>query len=194
MKKSEELEILKEQLENLYIHVRREYKKKWKRDLPLEEILFDRWERARELGFGDKTSIYHNSYVYGKVKVGKNTWIGPFTILDGTGGISIGDNCSISSGVQIYSHNSVKWALSKGKEKYEMKPVKIESYCFIGPNSIIKSGITIGKHSVVGASSFVNKNVKPFSIVAGNPIKVIGKVSFRNNKVELSYFKYGKNK
>ncbi len=194
MKKTEDLDILKEQFKKLYIQVRKEYKKKWKRDLPVEEILFDRWERAKELGFGEKTSIYHNSYVYGKVKVGKNTWIGPFTILDGTGGISIGDNCSISSGVQIYSHNSVKWAVSNGKEKYELKPVKIGNFCFIGPGSIIRNGVTIGKHSVVGALSFVNKDIKPFSIVAGNPARVIGKVSFENKKAVFSYLKDKKEK
>lgn len=194
MKKSEELDILKEQFKKLYIQVNKEYKKKWNRDLPIEEVIFDRWERAKALGFGEKTSIYHNSYVYGKVKVGKNSWIGPFTILDGTGEITIGDNCSISSGVHIYTHNSVKWAVSNGKEKYEKKTVKIGNYCFIGPNSIIKNGITIGEHSVIGALSFVNKDVEPYSIVAGNPVKVIGKVSLKNNKVVLSYFKNGKEK
>src|SRR5689334_8815815 len=83
----------------------------WDRDLPYEELLFDRWERARHLGFGEGTSIYHLSYVYGQVSVGRNTWIGPFTVLDGSGGLTIGDWCSISAGVQIYSHDSVTRAL-----------------------------------------------------------------------------------
>lgn len=187
MKKISEIKSLEEQLQKLILHLRSECKKKWKRDLPIEELLSDRWEKAKELGFGKNTSIYNNSYVYGEVKVGKNTWIGPFTILDGTGGLSIGDNCSISSGVQIYSHNSVKWAISKGKEAYEKKAVKIENYCFIGPNSVIKNGVFIGKHSVVGALSFVNKDVEPYSIVAGNPAKKIGKVEIKNNKVKLVY-------
>ena len=61
------------------------------RDLPLDEMLFDRWERARSLGFGPGASIYHNSYVYGDVRVGAGTWVGPFTILDGSGGLGVGD-------------------------------------------------------------------------------------------------------
>ena len=74
---------------------------RWNRDLPLEELLFDRWERARYLGFGAGASIYHTSYVFGDVRVGANTWIGPLTVLEGSGGLTIGAHCSISSGVQI---------------------------------------------------------------------------------------------
>ena len=48
------------------------------------------------------------------VTVGAGTWIGPNTLLDGTGGLSIGASCSISAGVQIYTHDSVMWALSGG--------------------------------------------------------------------------------
>src|SRR4051794_1142773 len=78
--------------------LREDVRSRFARDLPLEEMLFDRWERAKSLGFGEKTSIYHNSYVYGDVSVGANTWIGPFTLLDGSGGLKIGSFCSISSG------------------------------------------------------------------------------------------------
>jgi acetyltransferase-like isoleucine patch superfamily enzyme len=165
-------------------------KQDWKRDLPFEELLFDRWKRAESLGFGKGASIYHNSYVYGDVKVGENTWIGPLTLLDGSGGLEIGEYCSISAGVQIYSHNSVKWAVSKGTASVERTAVKIESYCFIGPNSIIKNGVSIGKHSVVGAMSFVNKNIPPFSIVGGSPCKKLGAVKLlEGNRVEFEYFR-----
>src|SRR5438132_9780956 len=107
-------------------------RKRWDRDLPIEELLYDRWERARALGFGEGSSIYHNSYVYGRVSVGANTWIGPMTLLDGSGGLSIGDYCSISAGVQIYTHDTVKWALSGGTAEYERAPVVIGSNCHIG--------------------------------------------------------------
>ena len=84
------------------------------RDLPFEELVFDRWERARSLGFGEGASIYHNAYVFGDVTVGAGTWIGPFVMLDGSGGLEIGATCSISTGVHIYTHDTVRWALSGG--------------------------------------------------------------------------------
>ena len=85
---------LQEQLIELYRDIRSGFREKWKRSLPFyEEVLGDkaRWERAEFLNFGKDASIYESSYVYGNVKVGKNTWVGPFTILDGSGGLEIGE-------------------------------------------------------------------------------------------------------
>lgn len=164
------------ELREIYNRLRTRINNDWKRDLPLEELLFDRWERAKHLGFGEGSSIYHNSYVYGDVKVGVMTWIGPFTLLDGGGGLEIGDFCSISSGVQIYTHDSVRWAVSGGRIPYESAPVKIGNCCHIGAQSVIAKGVTVGEHSIVGACSFVNRDVRPYSIVAGVPARLIGAV------------------
>ncbi|MBW2339817.1 MAG: acyltransferase [Deltaproteobacteria bacterium] len=161
---------------------------KWNRDLPLEELLFDRWERAQKLGFGEDTSIYHNSYVFGDVNVGNNTWIGPFTILDGSGGLEIGSNCSISSGVQIYSHDTVMWALSEGKAEYERRPVRIGNCCYIGSQTVITKGVTIGNHTVIGALSLVSKDIPDNSIAMGAPARIVGEVvRDKKGKVELRY-------
>lgn len=142
------------------------------RHLPLDEESDDRFERAKSLGFGKGSSIYHNSYVYGDVQVGENTWIGPFTLLDGTGGLKIGSNCSISAGVQIYTHDTVKWAISGGKEPYEHAPVEIGDNCYIGPSAIISKGVKIGSGSIVGANSFVNEDVFSGTMVAGSPAEI----------------------
>lgn len=151
-------------------------RERFDRDLPLEELLFDRWERARSLGFGEATSIHHNSYVYGSVEVGRSTWIGPFTILDGSGGLKIGSFCSISAGVQIYTHDSVKWAVSGGRAEYERAPVTIGDACYIGSQSVIAKGVTIGEHSVIGSCSFVNRDIPPYSVAFGAPCRVAGRV------------------
>lgn len=163
-----------EALKGIYETLRMEMQKKFQRDLPLVELLFDRWERAEALGFGKRTSIYHSSYVYGDVSVGENTWIGPFTILDGTGGLKIGSFCSISAGVQIYTHDSMKWAITGGEAPYELAPVRVGSRCYIGPNSIISKGVTIGDGSIVGAGSLVVSDIPPKSKAWGSPAKVEG--------------------
>ena len=149
---------------------------KYNRTLPFGDYFIDRWEKARGLGFGEGTSIYDNVLVLGDVKVGKNTWIGPNVVLDGSGELEIGSNCSISSGAQIYSHDSVKWAISGGKEKYEYAKTIIEDNCYIAPNVIIQKGITIGKGSIIGVNSFVNKDIPKGSKAFGTPIEIKGRV------------------
>ena len=91
-------------------------KDKFDRGLPFADCFVDRWEKAEALGFGKGTSIYDSSLVLGDVKVGENSWIGPNTVLDGSGGLEIGSNCSISAGVQIYSHDSVSRSIVTGKQ------------------------------------------------------------------------------
>jgi len=149
------------------------YQTKYNRALPFNEMVFDRWTKAKKLGFGEGSSIYDSALVFGKVSVGKNTWIGPNTILDGSGGLEIGDNCSISAGVQIYSHDSVEWAISGGKETYKYAKTKIGSNCYIAPNVIISKGIEIQDGTIVGANSFVNKSFPKNSKIGGNPAKLL---------------------
>ena len=163
-----------EELKGLYNSLRTKMKRKWGRDLPFDELLFNRWDRAENLGFGKGASIYHNSYVYGDVTVGEHTWIGPFTILDGTGVLNIGSYCSISAGVQIYTHDSVDWAISGGKAEYEKSPTIIGNNCYIGPNAVITKGVTIGDGCVIGANSLINGNVPSGSRAFGSPYKIDG--------------------
>lgn len=172
---------------DLHQSLRDEVKEKWNRSLPFADELFDRWERAEHLGFGEESSIYDSSIVIGDVKVGKKTWIGPFTLLDGSGGITIGSYCSISTGVQILTHDSVKWALTGGTKPYERCETIIEDCCYIGGNTILNKGVRIGAHSLIGASSLVNRDVPPFSIAFGTPCRVHGKVQIKDGDVELIY-------
>ena len=175
-------------LKRLFFYKRGKLKRKFNRTLPANELFTDRWEKAKFLGFGEGTSIYDSSCVFGNVKVGKDTWVGPFTVLDGSGNLEIGSNCSISAGVHIYTHQTVLWAISGGKEGYDYKPVSIGDNCFIGPQSIIQFGVTIGKHCIVAANSFVNKDVPEYSVAGGNPAKIIGRIEIdTNGKPEIKY-------
>lgn len=167
---------------NLHRTLRGMMKAKWNRALPFGDELFDRWERARFLGFGHGASIYDTSIVLGDVKVGEGTWVGPFTVLDGRGGLQIGRFCSIAAGVQIYTHDTVEWALTGGKAQEKFEPTRIGNCCYIGPMSVVGRGITIGDHSVVGANSFVKDNVPPSSIVGGSPARLLGRVELVGEK------------
>jgi len=174
-------------LQRLYELLRAEKREKWDRDLPFDELMFDRWERARSFGFGEGSSIYHSSLVYGRVDVGKKTWIGPHTLLDGTYGLTIGAFCNISAGVHIYSHDTVQWVLSSGEIPKEGSPVTIGDCTYIGPQSVIARGVTIGDHVVIGACSFVNRDIPPFTVAVGAPCRAIGRVEQRDGHFDLVY-------
>lgn len=177
-----------EMLRRFHEERREFYRERWHRCLPFADQIVDRWEKAKFLGFGKGTTIYDGSLVYGDVKVGANTWIGPFTILDGSGGLVIGSNCSISAGVQIYTHDTVMWALSGGRLPYEREGVRIGNNCYIGPMAIIAKGVIIGDHCLVGANSIVNKSLPPYSIAYGSTCKIVGRVILAaDGNVELAY-------
>lgn len=176
-----------DELRELHRRLDAEMRERWKRSLPLDELLSDRWERARTLGFGEGASIYASSYVYGEVVVGAGTWIGPFTLLDGSGGLEIGESCSISAGVQIYSHDTVRWALTGGAHAPERSPVRIGDRCFIGSQAVIARGVTIGDQCVVGAHSFVNCDLPARSIAVGAPARVVGRVDVHGDEVDLIF-------
>lgn len=154
--------------------LKRRTKSLWNRSLPLSESFSDRWDRANELGFGEGSNIYDSSYVYGDVQVGKDTWIGPYTLLDGTGGLSIGSHSTISAGVQIYSHDSVRRTLSGGKDPIELAPTRIGSRCYLGPNVVVAKGVTIGDGSAIGANSLVLNDIPPGVKAFGTPCRVSG--------------------
>jgi acetyltransferase-like isoleucine patch superfamily enzyme len=146
----------------------------WDRGLPFADYIVDRWQKARDLGFAEGCSIYDSALVLGNVQVGTNTWIGPFTVLDGSGGLEIGDTCSISAGVQIYTHDTIAWATSGGAAAVARAPVRIGSRCYIGPNSVISKGVTIGDGCVIGANSLVSCNVPSGMKAWGTPCRLQG--------------------
>ena len=136
----------------------------------------DRRRNAAEYDFGEGTSCYDNVLIIGDVEVGRHTWIGPGVVLDGSGGLSIGDYCSISAGVQIYTHHTIEWAQSFGKAEPERRPVRIGSGVYIGPNSVIQMGVSISDRVVIGAMSFVNRDIPAGMRAWGSPAQIVGPV------------------
>lgn len=185
------INILKKALFELYKQERYRTKVKYNRINPFYEDIIDWRERGEFIaGKDSNVTIYNSTTVVGDVKIGNNTWIGPFCSLDGSGILEIGSNCSIAVGSHIFSHDTAKWALSGGVEKYEYSKTNIGDNCFIGANSIITKGVTIGNQCLIATNSVVSKNFGDNSIIAGVPAKKIGEVVVdKNGKVEYKYYK-----
>lgn len=121
---------------------------------------------------------YHeHAWVVGDPSVGEGTWIGAFTMVDGSGGLTIGSGCDISSGVHIYTHSSVKRCVSGRRyPTVDRAPVSIGDRVFIGAQAVVMMGVTIGDEAVVAAGAVVTRDVPPRTVVAGVPARPVATV------------------
>ena len=109
----------------------------------------------------------------GEVNIGYGVRIGMSNVIIGP--VNIGNNIILAQNVVVsaLNHGYEDVRIPIRLQKCTTSLVTIEDDCWIGANAVITAGVTIGKHAVVAAGSIVTKDVPPFSIVAGNPAKVI---------------------
>lgn len=113
--------------------------------------------------------------------------------------VEIGDNCLITSGVKFLTHDtSVEVALRKYENQKTLEngyfdktlfgKIIIRDNCFIGVNSIVLPGVTIGPNSIVAAGSVVTKDVLPDMVYGGNPARKICTIEeyYDKNKDKLT--------
>ena len=118
------------------------------------------------------------------IDIADNVWIGHYCLLDGIGGITIGEGVNIASHSCIYSHSSQNAIRLLGKKfieipaneriGYIIEKVEIGAYSFIGTSCVLLSGTKIGKGAIVGAGSIVKGEFPDYSIIVGNPAKIVG--------------------
>ena len=101
-----------------------------------------------------------------KLELGENTDIGAFTYINAKHRVTIEKHVQIGSHCSIYTVSTIDE--KKGK-------IVIKENARIGSHSIIMPGVTIGKNAIVGAHSFVNKNIPDNAIAYGVPIKIMRK-------------------
>ena len=115
------------------------------------------------------------------VQIGERTFISFGAWIDvARGTVRIGNDCEIKKGCKILSHSAVESVLHPGVPSQRGYTV-IEDSVFIGMNAIILSNVNVGSNSIVGAGAVVTKNVPPYSIVAGNPARVIKRFDTSTN-------------
>ena len=105
-----------------------------------------------------------------RLVVGKGTWIGRECRIDFSGGLTIGEGCTLSENVTILTHDH---GLSPRSEPCR-RPLRIGDHVWIGAHVIILPNVSgIGDHSIIGAGSVVTRPVLPGSSVGGNPARLI---------------------
>ncbi len=151
------------------------------------------------VAIGKGTKIWHFSHVQSGSVIGENCSVGQ--------NVNVGNNVIIGSHVKIQNNVSVYEGVEledyvfcgpsmvftnikvprceypqKGSEYYLKTIVKRSAS--IGANATILCGVTIGEYSLIGSGAVITKDVPPYSLVVGNPGKIIGKVDKRGNRVK----------
>jgi acetyltransferase-like isoleucine patch superfamily enzyme len=116
-----------------------------------------------------------HAWIVGEPEIGPDCWIGAFTVIDGSGGLSIGAGCDISAGAQIYSHSTVRRVVSGGAAAIERNRTTVGAGVHVGAGAVILMGCEIGDHSIIGAGAVVPEFtvVPPWSVAVGVPVRII---------------------
>jgi len=123
------------------------------------------------------------AWFVGEPIIGEGTWIGPFCLIDGSGGLVIGRACNVAGGVHIYTHSSARRCVTDRNVALERSPVSIGDCTFIGANAVILMGVTIGDHCIVGAGSVVSIDLPDHSVAVGVPARVVGRVDQTSGRI-----------
>jgi acetyltransferase-like isoleucine patch superfamily enzyme len=161
-------------------------------DIPLTHALLYfkrsmRWIcRKKFRHFGESSEFRPFAYAIqpSKISIGDNVIIRPGSMLFAEDGeIEIEDDAAIGAGVHFYVNNH-RFDRIDIPIKYQgysaSKLLRVCRGAWIGANAILLSGVTIGQNAVVGAGSIVTSDVPPFTVVAGNPARVIQRTSPRS--------------
>ena len=124
---------------------------------------------GENLGEGSYVAAPINGAAMEKLVIGKRCFINGNLLAMSRGGITIGDDVQIAGNVQLLSNNHDPY----DRQILTCRPIVIKDGAWIGAGASIMSGVTIGKHAIVGAASVVTHDVPDYGVVVGSPAKVI---------------------
>ncbi len=130
--------------------------------------------RAFGANIHPSATLYHGFEIRSaaQLQIGRRSIIGNDAILDARGGLSIGDDVNLSTGVHVWTGQH-DWQAPDFR--YQSAPVRIGDRAWISARVTILPGVNIGQQAVVAAGSVVTKDVASGSLVAGVPAKEIAK-------------------
>ena len=143
-------------------------------------------EVSKEAKIGENTKIWNNSHIREGVIIGTNCMLGKNTYIDKN--VIIGNSVIIQNGVSVYDGVTISDDVFIGPnvvftndkyprafvEDYEKRFTHVKLGAFIGGNTVIVCGNTIGEYSMIGAGSVITKDIHKYALAVGNPAKIVG--------------------
>ena len=120
----------------------------------------------------------------GDVLIGERSRIGMGNVLIGP--VTIGNDVILAQNIVLsgLNHGYEDIHIPPHKQPVTKKKITLEDEVWIGANVVVVAGVTIGKHAIVAAGSVVTKNIPPYSVVVGNPAKIIKQYNPNTEKWE----------
>ena len=144
---------------------------------------------------GDGSMVWVNVQIREGAKIGKNCVLSKDVYVDCN--VSIGDECKIQNSVSIYDGVTIESQVFVGPNAsftndkvprafnvdWEITKTVVQKGASLGANCTIICGIVIGEYSMIAAGSVVTKDVLPYTLVAGNPARVVAKINKAGTKI-----------
>lgn len=133
--------------------------------------------RTAKVILGDQVTINRYAYLQGDkggIRLGARVEVNNFVIINGTGGVDIGDDTLIGPGVRIISYQHQIDADQVIRDQASIaSPIRIGKGVWIGANAVILAGVTIEDGAVVGAGAVVTRDIPRHAVVVGVPAKIM---------------------
>ncbi len=137
-------------------------------------------ESEREIAIELSENVQLREYTYlhaygGYIYLGKNSSVGPYSLIYGNGGITIGDNCMIANHCSIvaFNHNFEKVDQPMIVQGMSTKGIVIGNDVWIGAHVSILDGVKVGNGVILAAGSVVTKDIEDYAIAMGAPARVV---------------------
>ena len=150
---------------------------------------------SEHASIGENTKVWINVQIREQASIGENCIISKDVYIDHA--VQIGQRCKIQNSVSVYAGVTVKDDVFVGpnvsftndkiprafNQEWKITPTLVENGVSIGANATIVCGVTLGEYCMVASGSVVTKDVPPYSLVMGNPARVVSKIDKAGNRI-----------
>lgn len=145
---------------------------------------------------GDNTKVWINVQVREGARIGADCVLSKDVYVDHS--VSIGNRCKIQNGVSVFSGVVIDDDVFVGpnasftndkvprafNSEWQITPTRVKRGASIGANATIVCGVTIGEYAMIAAGSVVTRDVPAFTLVMGNPARIVSKIDERGNRIK----------